>query len=222
VIGCIIELIRNNRAYKRRQRQQDEMWMPPKYTESVLSPPVKMVGFKSVRRNTQLLSSSLKINILNQLDAKVNGNGTELQPLTKNEAINSNHSSPPNGSPPQKKIESIKNGKKKIFNAIFYTLCRFPDNSDAELKWEPQGEGAELLGEVSVTEIFFPTFVIFWAYYFLNVASFKLILRFEDIFLVISTLHLRNINMLWCKSTCLNNQCCVCIPSTYGCQISTN
>jgi hypothetical protein len=48
VIGCIIELIRNNRAYKRRQRQEDEMWMPPKYTESVLSPPVKMVGFKSV------------------------------------------------------------------------------------------------------------------------------------------------------------------------------
>lgn len=25
----------------------------------------------------------------------------------------------------------------------------FADNSDAELKWEPQGEGAQLLGEVS-------------------------------------------------------------------------
>ncbi|XP_059474027.1 axotactin isoform X2 [Neocloeon triangulifer] len=111
VIGCIIELIRNNRAYKRRQRQEDEMWMPPKYTESVLNPPVKIIGFKNHDGIAQ--------------------NGTELQPLTKHEAINSNHSSPPNGSPPQKKVENtIKN-----------------DNSDAELKWEPQGEGAELLGE---------------------------------------------------------------------------
>ncbi|XP_065333627.1 axotactin isoform X4 [Cloeon dipterum] len=112
VIGCIIELIRNNLAYKRRQRQEDEMWMPPKYTESVLNPPVKIIGFK------------------NHDGAQ---NGTELQPLTKSDGIDSNHTSPPNGSPPQKKVENV------IKN----------DNSDAELKWEPQGEGAELLGEPS-------------------------------------------------------------------------
>jgi hypothetical protein len=107
VICCIIELIRNNRAYKRRQRQQDEMWMPPKYTESVLSPPVKMVGFKSVRELKFPPMILLQLMTRFQLDAKVNGNGTELQPLTKNEAINSNHSSPPNGSPPQKKVENL-------------------------------------------------------------------------------------------------------------------
>jgi len=64
VIGCIIELIRNNRAYKRRQRQEDEMWMPPKYTESVLSPPVKMVGFKSVNgKNIIFVSNFLQFRV---------------------------------------------------------------------------------------------------------------------------------------------------------------
>lgn len=75
---------------------------------------VHRVGAQPTRQNGRLqigkpLGVTISIFYRNyfQLDSKVNGNGTELQPLTKNEAINSNHSSPPNGSPPQKKIENL-------------------------------------------------------------------------------------------------------------------